>query len=139
MINRRVYCERGGVTLDDCVQLYRRRAWVEDQRWLDAGWHVNVREASAPDAGDAIGVLGFVRQVRPEKGSSTPFAPLGTHYVLRIPLWSIALLTATSLVWLRGNARIRPRLGRCANCGYDLRATPERCPECGAASARTAA
>jgi hypothetical protein len=51
------------------------------------------------------------------------------------PHWFLSLLLAIlPAVHLRGilRTRRRNRAGLCANCGYDLRATPDRCPECGA-------
>jgi hypothetical protein len=50
-----------------------------------------------------------------------------------IPIWFLFLLSMTGPT-IHGRVFIRARRqkrGRCAACGYDLRATPERCPECG--------
>jgi len=44
--------------------------------------------------------------------------------------WFLIVLSGTlSVVWLR--RRPVKRKGYCEICGYDLRATPDRCPECG--------
>jgi hypothetical protein len=55
---------------------------------------------------------------------------------LVVPMWAILLPTAILPVAWGWRWRARRRgPGRCASCGYDLRATPDRCPECGTPAA----
>jgi len=51
-----------------------------------------------------------------------------------VPLWMIEVVLSLPLVlwaWQIVRDRRRPKPGICPNCGYDLRASPQRCPECG--------
>jgi hypothetical protein len=65
-------------------------------------------------------------------GAKTTYALVGHR--LWLPYWLLTLTTAALPAGrLLAHLRRRRRAARntCATCGYDLRATPDRCPECG--------
>jgi hypothetical protein len=61
------------------------------------------------------------------------------RWALAVPLlWAVGACLAVPFYWIVRRVRRRERDvdGHCPACGYDLRASFERCPECGAASPR---
>ena len=57
-----------------------------------------------------------------------------TIYHGRAPIWPLTAGCAILGLWIGWplhRRRKRKKLGLCLRCGYDLRASEERCPECG--------
>ena len=57
------------------------------------------------------------------------------QYTWWLPLWIPTIIFLMLFLWLRYSPihrrRKRKKLGLCVKCGYDLRGSKERCPECG--------
>lgn len=61
------------------------------------------------------------------------------YWLIALPLPYLMILLAVlpALWWASaGRERHRRTTGLCPGCGYDLRATPDRCPECGMVPAK---
>jgi hypothetical protein len=97
------------------------------------GWVVRKAAAFEPTSPGLLSRLGFggsiLNDSRPEARS--------IGFVAIAPCWFLLLLFA-ALPSLRLLTQVRSwrsrRRGLCPSCGYDLRATPGRCPECGQAA-----
>jgi len=80
---------------------------------------------------------------REHRLGDVPGQPL-VNWFLIIPPWFLVPGTAAlPLLWSANRTarllvhRYRLRLGLCLHCGYDLRASNDRCPECGSPTAHS--
>jgi|GEM_PF-1528790 len=67
------------------------------------------------------------------RSNNFTFPTFGTSMLVSVPIWLLMLpfMIPCLMVMRLFRKRLRHIQGCCQKCGYDLRASPDRCPECG--------
>ena len=148
-----------------CVGMWVRSGFVHDtlHKWTAGGGQVTVASLwgqlsitvvtvyspshawqPAPWIGNAGSTLAWPRWTwkMPSHNTIAATGFLGSTIVneVRLPYWLLTLsagILPGFWCWRRWKANRRQKAGLCLICGYDLRASPERCPECGTPVAPT--
>jgi hypothetical protein len=114
----------------------------------DQGWSGSYRWTTMDGKSDFISesTLGFYfRRLEPIRDTNADGPFECRSLSVEIPFWFLFLaFSVASIPQVRWYLKYRRSLLRrsatqCAHCGYDLRATPDRCPECGHAVVTAAA
>jgi hypothetical protein len=137
----------GSESFDTCrntcvyVASLRRAVWVRwDRRLTSSGNLLHFRTAPADDRPPQVRLIDdwTAARSRWQAGGLMWFrggTEAKSYCWVVVPDWMTTLLfSVLPLVWVGRYRRFRGRrrsTGGCVNCGYDLRATPNRCPECG--------
>ena len=126
--------DRTGLAVADCVYVGHRTAATDRNTR-----YINVRETvdwrAAGFGLSAFRLVNYPRFASHGDNQTVEWGPVA-EWRLSVPSWFVAAVTAvlparrTAAFLRRWKAR-RRRPGFCHHCGYDLRATPHRCPECG--------
>lgn len=136
----RVDWSNGGIGIlverDDAVGQHVRAAGLpEGVRWKG---HYSMMNMLARSGGYKVDVHGASRWVtKATEGGVGWIECHATYGSVFFPCWMGVLVFGVmpawrGVVWSRERRRrALRRQGRCIRCGYDLRATPGRCPECG--------
>jgi len=123
-------------------RLYLQFGWSSvgyhpSSRYAGGGWFLDSLAANPTMYGNQSrrwDWLGFGTWYRPDHSTGQI---TGGERTVMIPYWFFVLLTLiVPALAFRRTRRERRHLLRvkdhlCSKCGYDLRATPDRCPECG--------
>lgn len=103
-----------------------RAKWSVASESADDNWRSSLMsDLTRFDGGVRLGPYGF--------GYYTG-APLLPQYAVAVPYWLLAIPTLPMpaiWVWRFARRQHRASKNRCATCGYDLRVSTDRCPECG--------
>lgn len=139
--DRGVKSAQGGITIGMQRSVFDRSFAVPTQSnrtqplvWTRTSRLVSANGACIEEPAADLGLTHFAWTHRSRSSGTSMGNQAETS--LTLPHWFVVVMLAIlPFAWLSGPWRDRRRfpVGHCTRCGYDLRASADRCPECGEA------